>query len=96
MGGRQMGVKGWLPVVLWTAVSLAGCSGVPQVSPYAGEQGRAIKALSQKEVSDLLDGAGMGYAKAAELNRYPGPMHTWNWQRSSIYRSRSVQPFRKS
>lgn len=44
-------------------------------SPYAGEERRAIKALSEKEVRDLLDGAGMGLAKAAELNRYPGPMH---------------------
>lgn len=44
-------------------------------SPYSGQHHRAIKALSEKEVSDLLAGAGMGYAKAAELNRYPGPMH---------------------
>jgi Spy/CpxP family protein refolding chaperone len=57
-------------------LSLAACAGGPAVSPYAGEQGRPIKALSQKEMTDLLDGAGMGYAKAAELNRFPGPMHT--------------------
>ena len=44
-------------------------------SPYAGQQQRAIKALSDQEVKDLLDGAGMGLAKAAELNRYPGPPH---------------------
>ena len=44
-------------------------------SPYAGQQSRQIKALSDSEVEDLLKGAGMGYAKAAELNRYPGPMH---------------------
>lgn len=44
-------------------------------SPYSGQQQRAIKALSDKEVKDLLDGAGMGFAKAAELNSYPGPMH---------------------
>ena len=44
-------------------------------SPYAGQQSRDIKALSEAEVKDLLQGAGMGYAKAAELNRYPGPMH---------------------
>lgn len=42
---------------------------------YAGQQARAIKALSGEEVKQLLSGAGMGYAKAAELNRYPGPMH---------------------
>ena len=44
-------------------------------SPYAGEQTRDIKALSPVEISNLLNGAGMGYAKAAELNGYPGPMH---------------------
>ena len=44
-------------------------------APYAGEQARQIKALSEDEVKSLLDGAGMGYAKSAELNRYPGPMH---------------------
>ena len=44
-------------------------------TPYAGQQSRAIKALSEQEEKDLLAGAGMGLAKAAELNRYPGPMH---------------------
>jgi Spy/CpxP family protein refolding chaperone len=44
-------------------------------SPYAGQESRDIKALSEQEVKDLLGGAGMGFAKAAELNRYPGPMH---------------------
>jgi Spy/CpxP family protein refolding chaperone len=44
-------------------------------SPYAGQQSREVKALSEKDVKDLLEGAGMGLAKAAELNRYPGPMH---------------------
>ena len=43
--------------------------------PYAGQQARAIKALSTEETRDLLEGRGMGLAKAAELNRYPGPAH---------------------
>jgi len=45
------------------------------VGPYAGEQSPAIKALSAEETRDLLEGRGMGLAKAAELNRHPGPMH---------------------
>ena len=49
--------------------------GAQSASPYAGQQAREIKALSEKEVGDLRAGAGMGLAKAAELNRYPGPMH---------------------
>jgi Spy/CpxP family protein refolding chaperone len=44
-------------------------------SPYAGEERRAIKALSLSEIRQLEAGAGMGFAKAAELNSYPGPMH---------------------
>ena len=42
---------------------------------YAGQQDRAIKALSDEETKQYLAGAGMGYARAAELNGYPGPMH---------------------
>ena len=44
-------------------------------SPYAGEQTRAIKSLSASDVTGLQTGAGMAYAKAAELNGYPGPTH---------------------
>jgi Spy/CpxP family protein refolding chaperone len=34
-----------------------------------------IKALSDAEIAALLKGDGMGFAKAAELNGYPGPKH---------------------
>lgn len=44
-------------------------------SPYAGQETRAIKALSAEDQSALLAGKGMGLAKAAELNAYPGPVH---------------------
>lgn len=44
-------------------------------SPYAGQERPSIKALSATEQADLLDGKGMGLAKAAELNGYPGPAH---------------------
>lgn len=44
-------------------------------SPYAGEQSRDIKALSAEEVTAIAAGKGMGLAKAAELNGYPGPSH---------------------
>lgn len=43
--------------------------------PYAGMQSREVKALSSEEVEQLRAGSGMGFAQAAELNRYPGPMH---------------------
>ena len=44
-------------------------------SAYAGQEQRPLKALSPDEVSGYLAGAGMGLAKAAELNHYPGPRH---------------------
>jgi Spy/CpxP family protein refolding chaperone len=63
---------------LATVAALAGCAGSTEHvhSAYAGQESRAVKSLSEQEVKGLLEGAGMGYAKAAELNRYPGPMHT--------------------
>jgi len=44
-------------------------------SPYAKQESRAIKALSDERISALEMGRGLGYAKAAELNGYPGPLH---------------------
>ena len=44
-------------------------------SSYAGQEKRAIKALSEKEIDDYVNGRGMGTSKAAELNQYPGPRH---------------------
>jgi Spy/CpxP family protein refolding chaperone len=44
-------------------------------APYAGLETRPIKALSDRQVADLRAGRGMGYALAAELNGYPGPLH---------------------
>jgi Spy/CpxP family protein refolding chaperone len=45
------------------------------IAQYAGQESRDLKALSPDEVKQYLSGAGMGYAKSAELNRFPGPMH---------------------
>lgn len=44
-------------------------------SEYSGKHHHAIKALSPDEAGQYAAGAGMGYAKAAELNHFPGPMH---------------------
>ena len=47
----------------------------PAPGPYAGQERRDIKALSEADVAAYLEGHGMGHAKAAELNHYPGPKH---------------------
>ena len=44
-------------------------------SPYSADTARAVKALAPSEVQGLLEGHGLGLARAAELNRYPGPKH---------------------
>jgi Spy/CpxP family protein refolding chaperone len=44
-------------------------------SPYVGQESRTIKALSEQQIDDYLNGRGMGTSKAAELNHYPGPRH---------------------
>ena len=44
-------------------------------SGYAGQESRSIKALSEEDIAALRKGEGMGMAKAAELNGYPGPLH---------------------
>lgn len=54
---------------------LSGGALAAEASPYAGEEAREIKALSESHIAGLLAGKGMGYAKAAELNGYPGPAH---------------------
>ncbi|MDB2451574.1 hypothetical protein N9W99_03750 [Gammaproteobacteria bacterium] len=49
-------------------------------SDYTGEVDRVIKSLSANEIKDLTLGNGMGLAKAAELNGYPGPKHVLEMQ----------------
>jgi Spy/CpxP family protein refolding chaperone len=55
---------------------LAGVArGADTPSAYAGMEARDIKALSAADIDDYFAGRGMGFAKAAELNHYPGPAH---------------------
>lgn len=63
-------------VALATAtVTVSARAADPPASPYAGQQTRAIKALSDADVAGLRKGEGMAMAKSAELNGYPGPLH---------------------
>lgn len=63
-------------LLLTAALASAGLALAQVANPYAGEQGRRIKSLSENDIHGLLAGQGDGYAKAAELNGYPGPAHT--------------------
>lgn len=42
---------------------------------HANQQVGEVRTLSADEIRGLLNGEGMGMAKAAELNHYPGPRH---------------------
>jgi uncharacterized protein (DUF305 family) len=44
-------------------------------SPYTDQLNSSVRGLSQEEIDGLLAGEGMGYARNAELNGYPGPRH---------------------
>lgn len=44
-------------------------------SKYAGQEKREIKSLSESDIEELSKGKGWGFAKAAELNGVPGPVH---------------------
>src|SRR6266446_2530162 len=61
--------------ILSVVMMLAFVCRAENAQKYAGQQTREIKALSEVEVAGYLDGRGMGFAKAAELNGYPGPAH---------------------
>ncbi len=57
------------------ALLLLSAGAAAAASPYAGWQGRTIKALSAEQIDDLMNGRGMSMALPAELNGYPGPRH---------------------
>jgi Spy/CpxP family protein refolding chaperone len=65
---------GWV-IAAWIIASAGHASTHPHVSPYADQAASDIKALTADEKSSLLEGKGAGFAKAAELNGYPGPLH---------------------
>ncbi len=64
-----------LKIGVAAVITCLGTAAMAQVSSYAGEERRDIKSLSPQEVTALLAGHGAGFAKAAELNGYPGPAH---------------------
>ena len=58
-----------------TSALLFNFANANSVSPYVEQESREIKSLSTEDVQGYMSGKGMGFAKAAELNGYPGPSH---------------------
>ena len=73
-GHFQAGMKGTIRVV---SSSSSQDASVPEHrhATYAGQQQRDIKSLSAQDLQAYAQGQGHGFAKAAELNGYPGPLH---------------------
>ena len=61
--------------LLAVALCVLAVPGLAADMTYAGQQTRAIKALSDEDITALRKGEGTDMAKAAELNGYPGPVH---------------------
>lgn len=66
---------GCLAVMVSTGAGTSFATDAPKQAPYAGQQTRAITSLSADDVAALRAGNGWGFAKPAELNGYPGPLH---------------------
>jgi hypothetical protein len=75
-------MRGRLGVLVLALVAAAGLGDAPPlpgqppvVSPYRDQQFTRLRGMTDREVDDLREGRGMGLARAAELNGYPGPRH---------------------
>lgn len=64
-------------------------------SPYAGEESRKIKTLSDDDIAQLQQGKGWGLAKAAELNGVPGPIHLLEMQNEISLNPQQIENIRR-
>ena len=64
-----------MKIIIGIGFVLIGAIAHAQHPHYAGQERQEVKALSTSEIEQYRAGAGMGFAKAAELNHHPGPMH---------------------
>jgi hypothetical protein len=47
----------------------------PTPGPYAGQQHSSIPGLTEAEIAGYREARGMGLARPADINGYPGPLH---------------------
>jgi len=60
-------------------------------SKYVGQEKREIKSLSESDIEELENGKGWGFAKAAELNGVPGPVHLLEMKKEIRLSSEQIQ-----
>lgn len=63
------------PVTLFLTLGLSSIAIAGSEPNFSGKDHSNLKSLSQTEIDGYLSGKGMGLAKPAELNRFPGPKH---------------------
>ncbi len=66
-----------VPFLVFAAMpgALLGQDPHDHTSPYAAKHDSEVPSLTSEEIEQFRAGEGMGFAKAAELNSYPGPKH---------------------
>ena len=47
----------------------------PTTGPYAGQQTTSVPGLTEAEIASYREARGMGLARPADINGYPGPLH---------------------
>ena len=65
---------GWISLFAVASTS-APAQHTHTTSPYAHTQSSEVATLTPEEVRELRNGEGMGLARPAELNQFPGPKH---------------------
>lgn len=70
-------MRGKLAVVALMLTAALGTGAIAQHAQHGTQQqdGATTSTLSAEAIRQLLDGDGMGLARAADLNGYPGPKH---------------------
>lgn len=70
-------MRGRLTAAAFIMSGALAAAALAQHADHAAHQrsGAATSSLTAEAVQQLLDGEGMGLARAAELNGYPGPKH---------------------
>jgi len=86
---KQYQTKQALSVLIVAVATLVSCATQPTnnptatpvpTSPYVPLLDSPIRGLNPDEILELETGAGAGFARAAELNGYPGPRHILDLQ----------------
>lgn len=72
---RKAGLGAGIGLVVGASLAMAMPAAAQSHSKYAGQEQRSIKSLSVDDIAELKRGGGWGFAKIAELNGVPGPIH---------------------